>query len=306
MTNRPATKENDKQVALVLRGVSDVGRGIAKPKGAAKAGARRASAREAMTAQEALVNALNDRGKDDAFGTGLLRIACFTTKHRGHAWTVVSPRTRGKYLDNDKMRARLEAAGFEKDPETSWHTLFASDVQAPEGKSEEFKATVAALGLPSDPWSAPFEAIDAPGWFLNPDCNADVYLPPLDRTQVADTSSPLSHLTPLSPPTPINSQESAEPPAKPPAMEPLPPPLLEQQEQQQEQQEQPAWLADLHNRLYGPGAPKRPTCLREYMEMEKAMQDAQRGLRNEAGFPVSPVYGPDCVSYDPKKYAERD
>ena len=297
MTNRPATKENDKQVALVLRGVSDVGRGIAKPKGAA-AKARKASAREAMTAQEALVNALNDRGKDDAFGTGLLRIACFTTKHRGHAWTVVSPRTRGRYLDNDKMRARLEAAGFEKDPETSWHLLFASDVQAPEGKSEEFKATVAALGLPSDPWSAPFEAIDAPGWFLNPDCNADVYLPPLDRTEVADTSSPLSHLTPLSPPTPISSQERAEPPAKPPAMEPLPPPLLEQQEQP----EQPAWLAGLHNRLYGPGAPKRPYSRQEYDEMEEAMEDAQRGLRMEAGFPI---FDPGCESYDPKKYAQQ-
>lgn len=186
-----AAKENDR-VSLALKGVSDVGRSPTKP--APKA--RKASAREAMTPLEALVNALNDRGKDDAFGTGLLRIGCFTTKHRGHAWTVVSPRTRGKYLDNDKMRARLEAAGFETDPDlpSGWYVLFASDVQAPEGKSEEFKATVAALGLPSDPWSAPFEALDAPGWFLNPDCNADVHLPPLDSMEGPEPAEPPANL----------------------------------------------------------------------------------------------------------------
>jgi hypothetical protein len=231
-----------------------VGRAIAKPK------ARKASAREAMTPQEALVSALNDRGKNDVFCQALLRIACFTTKHRGHAWTLVSPRTSGHYLDNDKMRARLEAAGFERDPDlpSGWFVIYASDVQLPEAKSEQFKATVAALELPSDPWKAPFTGFDEAGWFIHPDCNADIHLPPLDAMEVADTSSPLSRLTPLTPPTPIDNQEAADPPPE--MEEPLPPAHA-------------AALERLKESLYGPDAPKYPQSLAEHVravELKKA------------------------------------
>lgn len=265
MAAKAAAKENDR-VTLALKGVSDAGRSPTKP--APKA--RKASAREAMTPLEALVSALNDRGKNDVFCQGLLRIACFTTKHRGHAWTLISPRTRGHYLDNDTMRARLEAAGFERDPDLplGWFVVYASDVQAPEGKSEQFKATVAALGLPSDPWAAPFAAFDEAGWFLHPDCNTDAWLPPLDSMEVPDTSSPLSRVTPLSPPTPVNSQEAAEPPEM---EEPLPPAHA-------------AALAKLNEALYGPDAPKRPTSLAEYIEMEKAGElESQVEERRSAG-----------------------
>ena len=237
-----ASKENDR-VTLTLKGVSDVGRSPTKP----EPKARKASAREAMAPLDALVDALNDRGKEDVYNKGLLRIGVFTTKNRGHAWTLVSPRTGGKYLNNDTMRARLEAAGFEADPDQAGrYVLYASDVQAPEGKSDQFKATVAALGLPSNPWAAPFDAAtgDRRGWFMHPDDNMEGWLPPLDSMEVADTSSPLSHLTPLSPPTPINSQEAAEPPEM---QTPLPPPAAGER--------------------CCPGAPKRPRSLAESMEM---------------------------------------
>ena len=269
-----AAKENDR-VTLALKGVSDVGRSPTKP--APKA--RKASAREAMTPLEALVDALNDRGKEDLYCNGLLRIGVFTTKSRGHAWTLVSPRTRGKYLDNDKMRARLEAAGFEEDPDQAGrYVLYASDVQAPEGKSDQFKATVAALGLPSNPWAAQFDAATGArrGWFMHPDDNMEGWLPTLDSMEVPDGSSPLSRMTPLSPPTPVNSQEAAETAADeeglPPEMEePLPPAHA-------------AALAKLNEALYGPDAPKRPTSLAEYIEMEKAGElESQVEERRAAG-----------------------
>jgi hypothetical protein len=238
-----AAKENER-VTLALKGVSDVGRSPTKP--APKA--RKASAREAMAPLDALVDALNDRGKEDLHCNGLLRIGCFTTKDRGHAWTLVSPRTGGNYLKNDKMRARLEAAGFEEDPDQAGrYVLYASDVRVPDGKSDQFKATVAALGLPPDPWAAPFDAAtgDRRGWFMHPDDNMEKgWLPPLDWMEVPDTSSPLSHMTPLSPPTPINSQEAAEPPEM---QTPLPPPAA--------------------GELCCPGAPKRQRSLAASMEM---------------------------------------
>ena len=265
-------KENGR-VSLALKGVSDVGRSPTKP----EPKARKASAREAMAPLEALVSALNDRGTEDKYDSGLLRLACFTTDSRGYAWTIVSPRTKNWYLKNDKMRARLEAAGFEEDPDQAGrYVLYASDVQAPEGKSEQFKATVAALGIPSDPWAAPFAALNEAGWFLHPDCNTDAWLPPLDSMEVADGSSPLSRVTPLSPPTPVNSQEAAEPAADeeglPPEMEePLPPAHA-------------AALAKLKEALYGPDAPKRPTSLAEYVAMKEAGElESQVEERRAAG-----------------------
>ena len=304
-------------MTLALKGVSDAGRSPTKPAKLAPK-ARKASARAAMTPQEALVNALNDRGKESGCDNGLLRIACFTTKSRGHAWTLISPRTGNRYLDNDTMRARLEAAGFEEDPDRAgWagrYVLYASDVQAPEGKSEQFKATVAALGLPSDPWAAPFAAFDEAGWFLHPDCNTEAWLPPLDSMEVPDTSSPLSRVTPLTPPTPINSQEAAEPPTnlaghmvtldymgggeitarvvRDDGGETL---LVEYNDEPFEykrsdltgwfvspvpEMQEPlppahaAALAKLNVALYGPDAPKRPRSLAECIEMAKPLLDA--------------------------------